>query len=203
MPRHVAQGLATDFKSSFLSFEKDQELILRKLFIENKPYSDRLKRLLVINTPDCLDETKKQHRDVIDKMDLAALKEQQYITVVPRVASKEFDEIKSRIILEFSDVNPSKNPEYRDLFISFTIVCHFDAWELDDYKLRPQQIAGYIDGILNNAKLSGIGTLNFWAASQFVMNEYLGGVVLQYVATHELQEDMNDEIVDNPNLTLY
>ena len=42
--------------SSFLSCEKDFEEILRKLFIENRPHSDELKRLLVINTKDCLDD---------------------------------------------------------------------------------------------------------------------------------------------------
>ena len=41
-------------KSSFQSVEKDIELILRKLFIENKPLSDELKKLLIINTKDCL-----------------------------------------------------------------------------------------------------------------------------------------------------
>ena len=44
-----------DFTSSFLSCEKDLQTILRKLFIESQPYSDALKRLLVINTKDCLD----------------------------------------------------------------------------------------------------------------------------------------------------
>jgi hypothetical protein len=34
--------------SSFLSCEKDTELILRKLFIESRPYSNVLKKLLVI-----------------------------------------------------------------------------------------------------------------------------------------------------------
>ena len=33
-----------------------RETILRKLFIESRPYSDDLKRLLVINTKDCLDD---------------------------------------------------------------------------------------------------------------------------------------------------
>ena len=32
------------FNSSFLSFEKDIETILRKLFIESHPYSDILKK---------------------------------------------------------------------------------------------------------------------------------------------------------------
>ena len=44
-----------DFTSSFLSCEKDLQEILRKLFVESQPYSDELKRLLVINAKDCLD----------------------------------------------------------------------------------------------------------------------------------------------------
>ena len=45
-----------NLKSSFQSVEKDIELILKKLFVENKPLSDDLKKLLIINTKDCLDE---------------------------------------------------------------------------------------------------------------------------------------------------
>ena len=41
-----------DLKSSFLSCEKDTDTILRKLFIESRPFSDTLKRLLVISTKD-------------------------------------------------------------------------------------------------------------------------------------------------------
>lgn len=203
MPRHVAQTLATDFKSSFLSCEKDQEIILKKLFIENQPYSDRLKRLLVINTPDCLDESKVQYRDAINKYDLATLKKEQYIKVVPKLSLQEFDEIKSYILLEFSDIIPSDNPEFRNMTVSFTILSHLDCWELDDYKLRPYQIAGYIDGILNEAKLSGIGTFIFMGASEMVLNEYVGGIVMQYMATHENMEDQNEEIVENPNFQIF
>lgn len=50
--------------------------------------------------------------------------------------------------------------------------------------MRPAQIAGYIDGILNNSKLSGIGTLQFMGASQIVLDEEHGGMILRYVATH-------------------
>ena len=46
-----------NLKSSFQSVEKDIELILKKLFVENKPLSDELKKLLIINTKDCLDGT--------------------------------------------------------------------------------------------------------------------------------------------------
>ena len=43
--------------SSFLSCEKDAEDIVKLLFVKSKPYSDRLKRLLIVNKPDCLDES--------------------------------------------------------------------------------------------------------------------------------------------------
>ena len=45
-----------EFRSSFLSCEKDTESIIRKLFIDSRPYSDYLKRLLIINTSDCIDD---------------------------------------------------------------------------------------------------------------------------------------------------
>ena len=40
--------------SSFLSVEKDMEIILRKLFVDSKPHSDVLKKLLTIPMKDCL-----------------------------------------------------------------------------------------------------------------------------------------------------
>ena len=192
--RVKAQTLAKDFKSSFLSAEKDQEAIWKKLFVESKPYSDRLKRLLIVNQPDCLDESKVQYRKVIDNLSLKGMKDQGYLRVVPKLAFGEHEEIKSYIILEFDDYTPSDNPQYRNCVISVTIISHLDYWEMDDYKLRPHQIAGYIDGIMDGAKLSGIGTLQFLGASQIVLNEYLGGILLRYIATHEKKEDQNPEL---------
>lgn len=192
--RVKAQTLAKDFKSSFLSAEKDQEAIWKKLFVESKPYSDKLKRLLIVNQPDCLDESKVQYRKVIDNLSLKGMKDQGYLRVVPKLAFSEHEEIKSYIILEFDDYTPSDNPQYRNCVISFTIISHLDYWEMDDYKLRPHQIAGYIDGIMDGAKLSGIGTLQFLGASQIVLNEYLGGILLRYIATHEKKEDQNPEL---------
>ncbi len=184
-------SLAKDFKSSFLSAEKDQQLIWRKLFVENRPYSDYLKRLLVINANDCLDESKEQYKQVLKDYSVKKLREDGYLRVVPKLSFGEHEEVKSYVILEFDDYTPSENPQFRNCVISFTIISHLDYWELDDYKLRPHQIAGYIDGILDDTKLSGIGELRFLGASQVILNEYLGGVLLRYVATHEKKEDQN------------
>lgn len=194
--RIVSPEVATDFKSSFLSCEKDQELIWKKLFVENRPYSDLLKRLLVINTPDCLDTTNVQYKDVIDKYNIGRLRREGYLRVVPRMNLEEFAEVKSYVTLTFDDFVPSNNPQYRDSAISFMIICHFDEWELNDYKLRPFQIAGYIDGILNNAKLTGIGELSFLSASELPLNEHLGGVLLRYYATHSIEADKNPNMLE-------
>ena len=37
---------------------------------------------------------------------------------------------------------------------------------------------------MNETRLSGIGTLQFMGAQEVVLNEYLGGMLLRYRATH-------------------
>lgn len=194
---HKERTIATDFKSSFLSCEKDQKLILEKLFLENEPYSSLLKRLLVINTPDCLNDSNPEFRRAVENYNVSRLIKEGYLLRVPKIALKEHDQVKSYVLLEFSDFFPSDNPQYRNVTVSITIISHLDYWELDEFKLRPYQIAGYIDGILDGAKLSGIGTFNFMGATEIVLNEYLGGLVLSYMATHSLEEDKNNTMPDS------
>lgn len=170
-------------KTSFMSVAKDQEQIWKKLFI-NSPYKNLLKRLLVINTKDCLDLSNEAYAEDISNLQIHDLMDKGYLRIIPKLAFGEHEEVKSYILLEFDDFVPTENPEFRDCVISFTIISHLDQWGLDDYQLRPHLIAGYVDGIMNNTKLSGIGTLQFIGASQIVLNEYLGGVMLRYVATH-------------------
>lgn len=173
-----------DFQASFLSSEKDMETILKKLFVESRPYSNILKRLLIIDQPDCLDSSQTEYQKLIDNYSIHKMKEDGYILVIPRIEQLIHDNFKSHVLIEFDDFVPTDNTHYRDCTISFTIVCPLVKWELDDYKLRHLQIAGYIDGILNNSKLSGIGTLQFMGASQIVLDEEHGGMIIRYIATH-------------------
>ena len=154
MKHIVSNMLQKNFKSTFMSCAKDQETIWRRLLVESKPYSDKLKKLLIINTPNCLDSTQAQYQQKINEYTIKRMKDEQYIKSIPKL-----------------------------------IISQLDYWELDDYELRPWLIAGYIDGILNETKLSGIGTLQFMGVSQVVLNEYLGGVILRYVATHSDADD--------------
>lgn len=175
------------FNSSFLSFEKDIETILRKLFIESNPYSEILKRLLVINTKDCLDNLESPAiKEKLKNMSLAKLRQEGYIKLEPKIAMPEHEEVKSYIIVSCDNFSPNNenNPYYRDCTVNFTIVCHLDCWDLGNYRIRPLKIAGFIDGILNEAKLSGIGTFNFVGCDEVVYNEDLAGYTLIYRAVH-------------------
>lgn len=191
---HKSIALAKDFKQSFLSCEQNTEKIWRKLLIESKPYSDKIKRLLLINTKDCLDETQKQYQTKIDSYSLRKLQEENYIGSVPRLQLEDHSLVKSYVVLQFEDFTPSANPKFRNSTISFTILCNLDCWEMDDYKQRPYQIAGYIDGLLDDSKLSGIGTLQFLGAKQILINQNFGGLILMYRSTQEKQADQNPDL---------
>lgn len=194
--KHVASNiLRTNYKSTFLSHAEDQETIWRKLFVESRPYSDMLKKLLIINTPDCLDRTQDQYQRKIEQYTIKDLHDNQYIKATPKLSLGEHEEVKSYIMLDFDDFSPSENPRYRNCVISFTIISQLDYWELDDYQLRPWMIAGYVDGIMNDTRLSGIGKLQFLGAQQLVLNEYLGGVMLRYSASHSEADDSQN--IDN------
>ena len=139
-------------KSSFLSCEKDAETIIKKSFVTSKPYSDELKRLLVINTKDCLDNSNENYRKIVENTSVKELMEGKYLTLVPKIKIKEHEEVKNYIVLSFGNFEGTSNPEYRDCEISFDIYCHTDYWDLGDYRIRPYKIMGIIDGILNGAK---------------------------------------------------
>lgn len=175
-----------NFQSSFLSCEHDTEAILRKLFVESKPYCDELKRLLVINTKDCLDNLNNEvYNNKIKEMTVGKLIDEGYIKIVPKITFPENEEIKSYIIISYDNFTPNENnPQFRDCMVHFDILCHTDYWNIGDYRLRPLKIAGYIDGILNNTKLSGIGTFQFVGCNELILNEELSGYSLMYAAIH-------------------
>lgn len=182
-----------DIRSSFLSCEKDTETILRRLFIESRPYSDTLKKLLIINTKDCLsaqDEKLNYMQDKINLFNIKDLIDNQYVRLSPKLTFGEHEEVKSYILISFDNFTPNEtNPEYRDCTVTFDIICHTDYWNLDNFQLRPLKIVGYIDGILNETKLSGIGRFHFMGCSQLILNEDLSGYTLMYRAVHDVDGD--------------
>lgn len=172
--------LTEPISSSFLSCEKDTEIILRKLFIESRPYSDVLKRLLVVQAKDAMDKDYD-----VSAYSLKKLIDEQYINMDPLIKLPEHDQVKAFMGLHFDNFTPNAtNPEYRDCMIHIDVVCHHDYWDLGNYRQRPFKILGYIDGILNNSKLTGIGKINFVGASKALLNENWSAFALTYMAIH-------------------
>ena len=186
--------------SSFLSCDDDIRLILKILFEESKPYSDILKRLLIINNKDCLDVNNKDYQYIINNMSLADMIDKNYIRLNPKISRGTHEQIKSYIIVSLDNFSPNlKSSHYRDYNINFDIVCYNDAWILNNYKIRPLTIIGYIDGILNSLtsdnpvleksfqskmKLSGIGRYNFLGCNEVVLNEDFSMYTLSYRGIH-------------------
>ena len=157
-------------KSSFLSMEKDMNLIVNKMF-----KNERLKRLLYYNSRDAL-----RRPNITEDQALELI--QNNIKIVPKMYVD--GSVLSYIIINFKNFTPSGNPEFRDNIIEFDIICHFDQWQLEDFALRPYKIAAEIDSMFNNTHLTGIGELQFVGATQTVLTDEFAGVCLLYEATH-------------------
>ena len=158
-------------KSSFLSLEKDMEIITSTMM-----KNERLKKLLYYTTKDCLDKpnlTEKQNIELFGKN----------IKLIPKLYVD--GSVENYIIVSFDNFTKNvTNPEFRDNIIEFDIICHFDQWQLEDFALRPYKIAAEIDSMFNNTHLTGIGELQFVGATQTVLTDEFAGVCLLYEATH-------------------
>lgn len=157
-------------KSSFLSNEKDMEIIIGKML-----KNERLKRLLFYTTRDALDKpniTEDQTIDLIGKN----------IKTVPKLYVDK--DVLNYVYITFDNFSPSGNPEFRDNIIMFDIICHYDQWQLKDFALRPFKIAAEIDSMFNKSKLTGIGELQFLGATQENYSDEFAGVCLIFAAVH-------------------
>lgn len=193
--RTVRNYIPENPKNSFLSCEKDTELILKKLFVDSRLYSDELKRLLLINTKDCLDDrTNPVYKEKIENTSLADLYDQGYIRLNPNLKMEENQEVKSYIIISYDNFTPANEGTYfRDCIVEIDIICNTNYWDLGNFRQRPIKIMGYIDGILNECKLTGIGTLNFVSANEIVLSEELSGYCLMYRAYHGNDDKIEEE----------
>ena len=165
-------------KSSFLSTDKDLSLIVKKIMS-----NQRLLKMLYYTQKDCLnapDLSQQQIFSMIDKQ----------IKIVPKLDIEV--ECPNYIVITFNNFTPNKkNPEFRDFNISIDILCHPDHWNLGNFQLRPHKIAGEIDAMLNDQKLTGIGTLTFMGADNLLLNDELIGLTLMYKASHGIEDKIN------------
>ena len=158
-------------KSSFLSLEKDMEIITEKMM-----KNDRLKKLLYYTTKDCLDKpnlTQEQNVELFGKN----------IKLVPKLYVD--GSVQNYIIVSFDNFTKNAtNPEFRDNIIEFDIICHFDQWQLEDFQLRPYRIAAELDSVFDKKHLTGIGELEFLGANQLILTDEYAGLCLMYAAIH-------------------
>ena len=158
-------------KSSFLSLEKDMEIITEKMM-----KNDRLKKLLYYTTKDCLDKpnlTQEQNVELFGKN----------IKLVPKLYVD--GSVQNYIIVSFDNFTKNAtNPEFRDNIIEFDIICHFDQWQLKDFQLRPYRIAAELDSVFDRKHLTGIGELEFLGANQLILTDEYAGLCLMYAAIH-------------------
>ena len=169
-------------ESSFLSSEKDLEIIANYLF-----KNENLKKLLYYNSKDCLKKPKVSDEKLVEMFG-------KNIKIVPKLTVD--NDVLTYIVVSFDSFTPSDNPEFRDNIIESDIICHFDQWLLDDMKLRPMRIAAEIDTMINNKRLTGIGKVDFLGASQIILTEEFGGLCLLYQTVHG-EEDKKK--MPNPN----
>ena len=158
-------------KSSFLSLEKDMEIITSTMM-----KNERLKKLLYYTTKDALDKpelTEKQNIELFGKN----------IKLVPKLYVD--GSVQNYIIVSFDNFTKNAtNPEFRDNIIEFDIICHFDQWQLKDFQLRPYRIAAELDSVFDGTHLSGIGELEFLGANQMILTDEYAGLCLMYAAIH-------------------
>lgn len=165
-------------RSSFLSIDKDMNLIMEKLFA-----NQRLKKLLYYTSKDALEQPNVSEEETINMIG-------KNIKNVPKLYVD--NSVLNYIIVNFDNFTPNRNnPEFRDNIIEFDIICHFDQWTLKDFQLRPYKIAAEIDSMFNDQKLTGIGETHFLGASQILLTDEYAGLCLMYEAIHG-GEDIKD-----------
>jgi len=162
-------GIRTRY-SSFATVEKVLKQVIDKLMFHTP-----LQKLLYYSDKHCLSLAELSQDQVFSLLG-------NQIKVVPKLQVD--DGVMAYIIISFDKFLPSiaSATTFREVSLSFDILCHYDFWSLDDFKLRPYSIAGCIDGVINKSTFSDLdgGIANFVQARQLVLNEYLGGVTLDY-----------------------
>ena len=158
-------------KSSFLSVEKDMGIIIGEMLKNN-----RLKNLLYYTDDHPLEHDKLSEEDSVGLIG-------KNIKNIPKLYVD--GSVLNYIIINFDNfTSNATNPEFRDNIIEFDIICHFDQWQLQDFKLRPYRIAAEIDSMFDRKHLTGIGELEFLGCNQIILTDEYAGLCLLYSAIH-------------------
>ena len=85
------------------------------------------------------------------------------IKIVPKITVDP--DVKPYLILSLDNFVPEPGQTtFRSFQLIIDVLCPFDYWVLDDFKLRPYAIAGEVDAMINNSSISGPGVADFVGA---------------------------------------
>lgn len=162
-------------ESSFLIVEKDVKLIAEKMLS-----NQRLLKYLHYRDPNPLQQPSLTAREKLELIN-------HEIRIVPKYDIEK--KCPNIVVITFNNFTPNaNNPKFRNCILCFDILCHPDHWNLGDFQLRPYKIAGEIDAMFNNAKMVGIGTLEFMGANELTMNEQLMGLTMFYRSVQSTED---------------
>lgn len=102
------------------------------------------------------------------------------ILIVPKIYDGSNEKM-SYITAIFDDFIVNQvNPEFKVSTVRFDIACPYDEWLLDGESLRPYLIMQEMDTMFNQAKLAGIGNLQFYRADALTLSPQIGGYSMRY-----------------------
>ena len=178
--------------SSFLSVEKDLDIIISKIC-----KNQRLLKLLYYNVPNALAQpalSDDQLEEVIKNN----------IKLVPKTYVE--DEYRNYLIIKFDNFLTGLNPEFRNNTIEFDILCNYENWQLDGYALRPIKIMAEIDSMFNGARLTGAGLTEFGGATDIIATDQMAGYCIFFNVIHGGEDEQralnpsdDEDIINNFN----
>lgn len=141
--------------------------------IANKLVTDQaLCRLLKYQDPDPLNTEKYEDVNGVDLL-------HKQIIIVPKFPEEGIECSFVMAVFDNFTINPN-NPDFKLTRIRFDVVCPYTEWIINENSLRPYLIMEEIDKLFNQAKLSGIGNLQFTHSTPLVLSPQIGGYSMYY-----------------------
>ena len=102
------------------------------------------------------------------------------ILIVPKIYDDSTEKMSYITAIFDNFVVNQMNPEFKISTVRFDIACPYDEWLLNEHSLRPYLIMQELDDMFNQAKLAGIGKLQFYRADNLVLTPWMGGYSMVY-----------------------
>lgn len=101
------------------------------------------------------------------------------IIIVPKIPESGVECSFIIVVFDQYTINPS-NPDFKVSRIRFDVVCPFSEWIVNANSLRPYLLMQEIDKEFNQAKLNGLGNLQFTHSTPLVLSPQMGGYSMYY-----------------------